>query len=174
MLKQSTQRYSLYALEFSICLRNFMTPLGALKVHPMGVAPELWFDFEIINSKVFTALLFKMIFRVARWWHLSMPCLVWSYSDRTLWRVGARSVEPEPEGAWLDDTQPWTSMPLQIGLVLGRVCTSSSLTDLPPCRCVFISYMLKVSLLQKTRKIRMVHPMGTTRILTFYDVLMGS
>jgi hypothetical protein len=129
-----------------------MTPLGAPTVHPMGVAPELWFHFEIINSKVFTALLFKMIFRVARWWHLSIPCLVWSYSDRTLWRVGAQSVKPKPEGAWLDGTRPWTSMPLLIGLVLGRVWTSSSLTDLPPCHYVFIAYMLQVSLLQKISK----------------------
>jgi hypothetical protein len=29
--------------------------LGASKVHPMGVAPELCVDFEIINSKVFVA-----------------------------------------------------------------------------------------------------------------------
>jgi hypothetical protein len=30
----------MYALEFSIGLQNFGTPLGAPKVHPMGVAPS--------------------------------------------------------------------------------------------------------------------------------------
>jgi hypothetical protein len=30
-----------------------VNPFGAPKVHPMGVAPELLVDFEIINSKVF-------------------------------------------------------------------------------------------------------------------------
>jgi hypothetical protein len=61
-------------------------------------------------------------------------------------------------------------MPLFIGLVLGRVWTSSSLTDLPLCHCVFIAYMLQVLPLQKISKIRMVHPMGVCPVK---DVPMG-
>jgi hypothetical protein len=33
--------------------------LGALKVHPMGVAPELCVDLDVIHSKVFILMLLK-------------------------------------------------------------------------------------------------------------------
>jgi hypothetical protein len=52
-----------FAFEISIWLQGIVNLLGALKVHPIGVAPELWVDFEIINSKVFIWCCFQNNFQ---------------------------------------------------------------------------------------------------------------
>jgi hypothetical protein len=47
------------AFEINTLLQGILNLLGAPKVHPMGVALELWVDLEIINSKVFILCRFQ-------------------------------------------------------------------------------------------------------------------
>ena len=59
LLEVSIVLFSSYALEINILSFGVDDSLGAPKVHPMGVAPELWVDFKIINPKVFILCCFQ-------------------------------------------------------------------------------------------------------------------
>jgi hypothetical protein len=131
-------------------LQSFVNPLGALKVHPMGVAPELWVDFERINSKVFFYDFLKMIFQNSP--VMTSVCIlfglesIWSV---TSWSPATQNREPlagRHSVVYFNASADWTcALVTAFGLLPYRPI-------FPFCRGIFIVYMLQVLLLQKISK----------------------
>jgi hypothetical protein len=109
-------------------------------VHLMGVAPRVLSWFWNNQFKGLRLMFSKWSFRIAWWQHMSIFCLVWNQFDRRwvgVWPVGT-------ERSWMDATRPWTSMPLQIRLVLGdRIWTSSHFSRSSPLswyiHCIYVA-----------------------------------